>query len=490
MTETPCRDFRDFLDRLERRGQIKLIEGADCDLEIGTLTELMCERRGPMLLFDSINGFPRGYRIAAKPYSTPLRTAIALGLPEDESPFGMFRVWRERMGSFRPVPPRAVQGSPLMENVQQGTSVDLCHFPTPRWHERDGGPYFGTGCAVITRDPDEDWINVGTYRCQLHDRRTLGIQVAPYHHGNLQMRKWWAQGKSCPVALVVSPEPCLFSASTNGVPWGTTELEYAGFLKGEPLDVLSGPETGLPLPASAELVIEGELPPPDEEQRMEGPFGEYTGYYAGDEGMRAVIRVKACYFRTNPILHGEPPLKPPIDTWACPPAGSVPTVWDGLLKAGLPGIKGVFALNTGGGLVTTVAIQQQYAGHARQVGRVASGLMHSMCRLMIVVDDDIDPSDPEEILWAIATRSDPSTSFEMQSECPSSPLDPVIPPARKKTRGLTASRALIIACRPWEWKDQFPAVNRGSDELRQRVYDKWRAVFREHSGSLVGLQEA
>lgn len=474
----PCRDFRDFLGAVEERGEVKLVEGADCDLEIGALTELMCERRGPMLLFDSINGFPKGLRIAAKPYATPRRTAVALGLPEDESPFGMFKVWRERMRSFEPVPPRTVTDAPILQNVMDGSQVDLCRFPAPKWHEQDGGPYFGTGCSVITKDPSEGWINVGTYRSQLHDGQTLGIQVAPYHHGNLQMRKWWAQGKACPVAMAITSEPSLFCASTNGVPWGTTELEYAGFLKSEPIDVLTGPRTGLPLPATAELVIEGELPPPETEQRMEGPFGEYTGYYAGDEGMRAVIRVQACYYRTNPILHGDPPLKPPIDSWACPPAGSIPTVWDGLEKAGIPGIKGVYALNTGGGLITVVAIQQQYAGHARQVGRVASGLMHSMCRLMIVVDEDIDPSNAEEVLWAIATRSDPITSFEIQTDCVSSLLDPTIPPARKKTRGLTSSRALIIACRPWEWKDQFPPVNRGSDALRTRTLEKWSALFK------------
>ncbi len=193
--------------------------------------------------------------------------------------------------------------------------------------------------------------------------------------------------------------------------------------------------------------------------------------------MRPVIRVHAVYYRTNPILHGDPPLKPPIENWACLPAGSILTVWEGLEKSGIAGIKGVYSLNTGGGLITVVSMTQHYQGHARQVGRIASGLMHSMCRVMVVVDDDIDPSNAEEVLWAIATRSDPGTTFEIQLDCPSTWLDPMMSPERKDRGDLKASRALIIACRPWEWMDKFPAVNKASDELRARYYNKWRALF-------------
>ncbi|MPZ12836.1 MAG: UbiD family decarboxylase [Chloroflexi bacterium] len=475
------RDFRKFVAEIERRGDAMVVEGADCDLEIGTLTELMCERRGPMLLFDRINGHPPGYRIAAKPYSTPARTAIALDLPVEASPFEMFKVWRERMQDFRPVPPREVSTGGVMENVMEGADVDLTRFPTPKWHERDGGPYIGTGCAVITSDPEEHWVNVGTYRSMIHDPKTLGMHITPFHHGALHVRKWWSQGKPAPMVVAIATEPYVFLASTNGVPWGTNEYQYAGFAKGEPIDVICGPRTGLPMPATAEVLIEGEMPPPSEVARLEGPFGEYTGYYAGGEQMAPVMRVHAIYHRSDPLLHGEPPLKPPIDTLACPPAGAIHAVWDGLEKSGIPGIRGVYALNTGGGLTTVVAIRQQYAGHARQAARVASGLMHSMCRMMIVVDDDIDPSDPEDVLWAIATRTDPETAFEIQRDCPSSPLDPMIRPERKK--GATvSSRALIVACRPWEWRDEFPPVNRSSDEQRRRVREKWAPLFQDPVG--------
>ncbi len=472
------RDFREFLSELESRGDTKVVEGADCNIEIGALTELMCERKGPMLLFDRIKGFPQGYRIATKPYSTPSRSALALGLPEHTTPFEMFKVWRERFRSYKPIKPEEVTSSSWMENVLEGKAVELTRFPTPKWHERDGGPYFGTGCTVITRDPDEEWINLGTYRCMLHDETTLGLSIGPYHHGNLQIKKWWSSGKSCPIAVAITVEPYLFSASTSGAPWGTPEYDWAGFIKGEPIEIVSGPRTRLPLPARAELIVEGEVPPPTEETRKEGPFGEFTGYYAGGEKMEPVIRVNAVYHRNLPILHGEPPLKPPVDTLVCPPSGSSTLrVWEGLERSGVPGITGVYNLSMGGGLVTVVAITQQYSGHARQVGRIASGLMHTICRLLVVVDDDIDPSNAEDVLWAIATRCDPGSSFEIQYDCPSSPLDPIIEPERKKRRDFRSSRALIIACRPWEWRNEFPEVNKGSEDLRRKTYDKWRSLF-------------
>lgn len=472
-------DFREFLAQADRQGDVKRVEGADCDLEIGALTELICERKGPMLLFDRINGFPPGYRIAAKPYTTPRRAAIALGLPADCSPFMMLGAWKEKVKSFRPIAPTTVSHGPVMENVLEGEDVDLMRFPIPRWHEADGGPYVGTGCGIVTIDPEDGWVNVGSYRAMLHDARTTGIDIAPYHHGNLHMRKWWAMGKACPIAVVVTPDPYLFCAAAHGIPWGTSEYDYAGFVKGEPLEVFHGLKTELPLPANAELILEGEVPLPAEEERIEGPFGEFTGYYAGGQKSRPVIRVRAIYHRNDPILHGEPPLKPPIGQWGI--SLSAASVWGALDRSGVPGVRGLYPLPVGGNMVLVVSIRQQYAGHARQVGRIASQLTSGFGRLTVVVDEDIDPSDAEEVLWAMATRTDPATSFEMQPGSASSSLDPMIPPDRKQRGEYTSSRALIVACRPWEWMDEFPVVNRASDPLRQQTYEKWRHLFEDDS---------
>ncbi|HZS01966.1 MAG TPA: UbiD family decarboxylase [Chloroflexota bacterium] len=472
------RDFRDFLAELEQRGMVRHVAGADPDLEIGTLVELMCERMGPMLLFDQIKGFPPGYRIAGKPYATPARAAIALGLDDQLPPLALVKAWKAKAAAYRPIPPVTVSSGAVLQNVFEDDAVDLTRVPVPRWHEGDGGLYLGTGCAVITRDPDEGWVNAGAYRCMLHDARTTGIDIAPYHHGNLHFRKWWAQGKSCPIAVAVSPDPALFFTASNGLPWGSSEFDFAGYIRGEPLETVPGLKTGLPIPATAELVFEGEVPPPEVEQRVEGPFGEFTGYYAGGEKLRPIIRVQALYHRTDPILQGDPPLKPPVAHWGGIASGSVQRVWDGLEKSGIPGIVGVYdTLGGEGGLVLTVAIRQQYAGHARQVGRVASALVHAFYHLIVVVDEDIDPSRPEDVLWAISTRADPAAAFEIHPECPSHTLDPTLPPDKRARNEMTTNRAVVIACRPWQWKDQFPPVSRASDALRDETLAKWRSLF-------------
>ncbi len=147
-------DLRAFLDRLDERGDLKRIDGAHWDLEIGTLTELIIERPDhPALLFDNIPGHPRGHRVLSNSISTIPRTAIALGLPEDTPGLDVLRHWRIKMGTFQPVPPAIVREGPVLENVQSGADVDLWRFPSPRWHENDGGRFLGTGCAVILRDP-------------------------------------------------------------------------------------------------------------------------------------------------------------------------------------------------------------------------------------------------------------------------------------------------------------------------------------------------
>ncbi|MBM2811806.1 MAG: UbiD family decarboxylase [Chloroflexi bacterium] len=478
-------DFRDFVDGCEKKGDVLRVEGADPYLELGTLVELMCEQQGPMLLFDDIKGFPRGYRIAAKPYSTTDRTAFALNLPVGRSKAETNGAWRERMKDYEPVTPIVVRDGPILENVQEGDGIDLHEFPIPKWHELDGGQYLGTGCSIVTRDPEEDWCNVGTYRVMLHDRNTCGISITPYHHGNVQMRKWWLRGKSCPIAIVISPDPYLFIASTHGVPWGESELAWAGYFRGAPEEIIIGQHTQLPLPARAEIVIEGEVPPLTDESKLEGPFGEYTGYYAAGEKMRPVIHVKAVYYRSDPMMHGDPPVLPSAE--GSSPVGNA--IWEMFEKAGVPGVKDIQSLSVGGAFITAISMRQSYAGHAAQVAQTACGLIHNMCRFIIVVDDDVDVTNTNQVLWAMATRCDPAHAIQIMTGCPSTTLDPAISPDRKAKGDLTAGRALILATRPWEWFDQFPQVNRATDELRADVREKWAHLFdKSRRGELVGAR--
>ena len=161
------RDLRDFIDRLKLElgeDQIRVVDGANWNLEIGCLTELMAEKEGPALLFDNIVGYPKGFRVFTNFMGTAARNAVALGISPKLSKVEMLRAWKDKSKLLKLIPPKEVTTGAVMENVLEGDAVDLARFPAPQWHERDGGRYIGTADMVITRDPDTGWVNFGTHR--------------------------------------------------------------------------------------------------------------------------------------------------------------------------------------------------------------------------------------------------------------------------------------------------------------------------------------
>lgn len=473
-------DLRLFLDQLESFEELRTVKGADWNLEIGAITELSDEKNGPALLFDGIKDYPFGYRVTSNLISTLRRLAIALGFPLTVSNIELVRLIKDKFKSLASIPSVYVQSGPIVENVYEKSEVDLFRFPTPKWHEHDGGRYPGTADIVIMKDPKVGWVNAGTYRVQLHDGDTLGMYISRGHHGRLIAENYWADGKSCPVAVVFGAHPLVWIPCMMAFPWGTEEFDIAGGLLGQPLPLIRGEYTGLPIPAHAEIAIEGECPPPTVESRPEGPFGEWPGYYGSGTRNEMVIKVKRVMHRNDPIMVGAPPLKPP----ACGTPSYIMragNIWNELERMGIPGIKGVWNMRAGGArFLNVISIEQKYAGHAKQVAMAAiSGPEGAyMGRFTIVVDDDIDPTNDDDVLWAVATRCDPATSIDIIHDCWSAELDPTISREQKARGDLTNSRAIIVACRPFHWKEDFPMVNRVSDELRYVTLKKWPDLFK------------
>jgi 4-hydroxy-3-polyprenylbenzoate decarboxylase len=265
-----------------------------------------------------------------------------------------------------------------------------------------------------------------------------------------------------------------------GIPWGTSEYRWSGGLMGRPVQTVKGEFTGLPLPASAEIVIEGTCPPPEVESRIEGPFGETIGYYASAPDARPVIRVESVQHRREPILVGAPPLRPPASSSASYLFRAA-NVWNQIERAGVPDVRGVWMIPAGGSsALAVVSIRQRYGGHAAQVaqavmtGTAGGGLLG---RFVIVVDEDIDPSDVDQVLWAVATRCDPADCIDIIRRCTSQYLDPRLPPDKRAVEDYTLSRAVIDACRPFHWKDQFPRPVGTSPELQTQIRRDWPELF-------------
>lgn len=470
-------DLRTFMGELEELGELRSVNGADWKLEIGALTEIGAEQNGPALLFDEIKGYPKGFRLLCNVFAGQRRTGMTLGLPRELTGVALLNTWRARLREFKPLPPTTVKHGPLMDNVLEGDAVDLDRFPTPLWHEKDGGRYIGTGDAVITRDPETGVVNVGTYRCMIQGKNRISVKMNKGKHGRLAMQKYHAIGKPCPIAVSIGHAPQLFMAAQLPMPLGVEEYGVAGWLTGAPVEVIVSPATGLPLPAFGEIVLEGEIAPyNDGEPPKEGPFGEWPGYYADTTvGEVPVMDVKRIYYRNDPIMLGAPPLKPPNNFISLPLGAAV--LWDQLERAGIPEVKGVWGYVYGSqsGPFTVVAIRQAYAGHAKQALLVATGARAGAYggKFVVVVDDDIDITNLGDVIWAVSTRCNAREGIDLVKNVWTSPADPAIPPDERSPRGYTSDRVLIDACRPYRWMDEFPEVNSFPPDVKDAIRKKW-----------------
>ena len=477
-TKLVYRDLREWLDKVDRLGELKRVGGVGWDKEMGALVE-MCYRRKasktPALLFDDVPGYPHGFRCLYGMMNSPLRFALTLGLDTEGATgtIDYLKRYRRRMSRIEYIAPTEVDSSPLLENVLEGDDVDLFRFPVPVHHELDGGRYIGTACSVITRDPDTGWINAGTYRIHAAERNIAACYISPGKHGRLHRTKYFERGEHCPAVAVVGLDPMLFLASRFQVPPGLSELDWVGGMRGEPLKVLKGRYTDLPIPVNSEIVLEGEFR--CDETRPEGPFGEWPGYYAGGTKEEPVFRIKRILFRNNPIMTCAASNKPPhahlFERAFIRSAG----LWDGLEKASVPDIKGVWVHESGAGRTfNVVSIEQKYHGHSRQAGMLATQMVPVAYgnRWTVVVDHDIDPSSLEEVIWAMGTRCDPQEDLELTRKCWSSRIDPM-----RSGEALYNSRVMVDACIPYERRADFPKVAETSAELRARMIAKYQDKF-------------
>jgi len=469
-------DLRDWLKQVEEIGQLQIVKGAEVKKEIGGIVDVAQEKVGsPALLFENIPGFSSDYKILANPTFSKERIALALGLPAETKVMDIVKYWKKFLLSSKQISSKIIDDGPILENVYLNEQVDVSAIPTPIWHELDGGPYIGTGCMVIQRDPDTNWVNVGCYRVQTFDSTTLGIMMTAGRHGDTILKKYWDRKEACPVAISVGQHPLLLMLAGLQIPYGVCEYDVLGGFTGESLEVLSGPITGLPVPAFSEIVIEGEIP--FGKTKIEGPFGEWAGYYASGARPQPIIEVKSLLFRNNPIMVGNIPRRPPNDDqYYCGYLGSG-AIWGELESAGLQGIKGVWALEASGSrMFTVISIQQMYPGHAKQVALAATSC-HSGAyanKYVVVVDEDIDPTNVNDVIWAMCTRVDPREDVEMIKRNWSSPLDPTSYPENNQ---MYNARLLIDACIPWDRRHTFPKVAQASPELRKNILEKWGDVL-------------
>jgi 4-hydroxy-3-polyprenylbenzoate decarboxylase len=475
------RDMRQWLEQVELLGELQPVAGAHWDKEIGAISQINYRRRpNQALLFDRIKDYPAGFRVVTSSMGSTRRLALAFRFPTELDNRALIEAFRGKPLHWETesqnYDPNQVTSGAIFEEVQEGTDVNILKFPTPVWHEKDGGRYIGTGCAVITCDPDTRWVNLGAYRTMILDEKRVSIVIGHGKQGRMHYEKWWAREGKCPVAISLGHDPLLFALAGLEIPLGIGEYNYAGAVIGRPVDVVAAPRTGLPIPATSEAVLEGWIYP--DKTSKEGPFGEWTGYYTGGKRSNPapVLEVSTLLHRKDPIILGAPPGKPPHDYSYMKSVMKSAMIQDALVRAGVRGVQGVWAPESGGGRsLIVVSMKQGFCGHAKQVAGITALCPEAsyMNRYVVVVDEDVDYMNMEEVVWALCTRVDPATDIDILKKTQGSKVDPM----RREPGPTYNSRALIDACKPFEWIDEFPAVAESSPEYIASVNNKWRHLF-------------
>lgn len=482
-------DLRGWIEHMRGRGLVKDVAGASWDLEVGAITDLNAKRGKWVLLFDQIQDHDPGYRVVTGTLLDAYRVAYTLNCDTGTDQMALVRELRARLydpaRAPRPGAAAASAGAagsdaPVFEHQFSGGEVDLQRFPAPLWHEHDGGRYLGTLDAVVTRDPDDGWVNLGAYRMTVHGPARLGLFVNASHHGRMHLEKHERRGERTPVAVSLGHHPALSALAGMELPTGVSEYDVVEQLRGEPCDLVRAPVTGLPVPAHSEIVIEGYVA---EEGAAEGPYGEFLGYYAGNKVISPVVEVAAVYHRTDPILLGTCSGIPPYDYsyFRCPIRSAM--LWESLERAGVPGVAGVWCHEAGfSRALNVVSIRQAYSGHAMQAGLLASQVREAAFggKYTIVVDDDVDPANLAQVMWAVCTRTDPVHAIEFVRDGWGMALDPMIERGPDQALNeLSMSRAIINACRPLRRlaRDQFPRVVTVPGAVAERVTGRYPELF-------------
>ena len=478
-------DLRQWIDTLEKEKELARVKAkVDWNLEIGGITQEVFDREGPALLFENIKGYENTLcrKLFTASLATNSRIAIMMGLPKDSSPGDLIKAYIEKVS--HPIKPKMVDNGPVKETIIKGKDVDLYQFPVPKWHDRDGGRYIGTCDGVITKDPETGVINVGLYRRMIHDRNHTGITIV---HGAgiwLHWRKYRKLGKKAmPIAVVNGWNPVLPFIACHPVLSNVSEYDIMGALMGEPVELVKCETVDLEVPATAEIVFEGEVSTDFDSFKMEGPFGEYYGYYGSTPTKKPVVTWNCITCRNDPIFQGTLEGMPINESDRMTVIGVSANLLDHISKQ-VTGVKAVYLEPAGMTLI--IQIDNSYLGQVYQVATAA--LTHRISAMfgknIIVVDEDVDLFDINKVAWAFGTRVLPPRDV-IQVPGVTMTMDPSIHPKDRITvpggTNVATTRLIIDATKNVSnprseilFGEKFSPVCYPDDDTMRSVRTRWQ----------------
>lgn len=479
MARVGYRDMRGYMDLLEKAGLLKHVKTeVDLNHEVGAISAMSLDDRGPGIVFENIKGHPGG-KLVVNLMSTTEQMALAFNTEGDDVEI----VNAIHQGKANPLPPRVVDSAVCQEVVHTGDDVDVYSIPTPIWHEKDGGPYIGTTAGVITSDPDTGYLNSGMYRCMIIDKNHISVEArgshaigekpdarGNRHGGHVDILKWEQLGKNAPIALAIGMDPMTTYVTAQGVPSQKVEhAEYAvaGSWLGEPLEVVKCRTNDLLVPAWSEIILEGEVL--RDQRTPEGPWGENADIYAASPSV-FLMKINCITHRKDPINYGL----------ICRPLQDYPKflmggALKGYLMSKLDIVKDAYVFpRTGNRPFAVVAARVRKPDDVQRViDAVATMPSESYLmvkpRWLVIVDEEGETRDPGDIFWrfTLAVRPDKDIKIlEVQGG--------YVGGVQMMVIDATFRNKPEMEWGPGAGETEDPPVARTSAELRQKVRSRWR----------------
>jgi 4-hydroxy-3-polyprenylbenzoate decarboxylase len=473
------RDLREFLSDLEERGElVRVKEEITEGHEVFSIIWELGRRKGPAVILENVRGY--GVPIVTNIFGTLDRFAMSCGFPRGLGVKEYRDLFTEKLDQSKWQKPRLVESGPCKEVILKGDDVDLGKFPILQWSPDDGGAYI-TLPLVIAKD-DKFGPNAGIYRMMVHDKKSTGVMCNVFQDQGIYFDRTKKKGrKSMPCAAAIGTDPALYMAAGTKIPLNADEFAFASALRnGTPVDVVKCETIDIEVPATAEIVLEGEIS--FDNTKMEGPFGEWMGYF--EEGMLLpVFEVKCITHRKNPLF---------LTTIEGPTLGDAEmlrmiqqiSTFTAQAKERITGYAGAWLPPSGRDYTAIISIKKRYPGWGKTAIYQAFSLPYiaSTANIVIVTDDDIDITNPEEVIWALSTRVDPHQDVIITPPIggyalnPAGSVRPVEFPQRGQTDITFRSLMGIDATLKWQGEGRTrPTAHavKPKEEVLQRVIANW-----------------